>query len=88
MGSSGAGCRRCDADHHILRRHGKKGVEMIAGRTAGFLLLVIPALLSAQAQDERVLYYPKPLAKTRWQPPMQPITRLEDVKARHKDEAS
>jgi mannose-6-phosphate isomerase-like protein (cupin superfamily) len=52
------------------------------------LLAVIPALLSAQAVDPRVFYYPKPVAKTRWQAPMKPVTRLADVKAKHKGEAS
>jgi oxalate decarboxylase/phosphoglucose isomerase-like protein (cupin superfamily) len=61
---------------------------MITARTLAYSLVVVPALLSAQASDERVLYYPKPLAKTRWQTPMQPITRLADVKAKHKGEAS
>ena len=60
---------------------------MTTARTLAYSLLVVPALLSAQAPDERVLYYPKPLAKTRWQTPMQPITRLADVKAKHNGEA-
>ena len=60
---------------------------MTTARTLAYSLLVVPALLSAQAPDERVLYYPKPLAKTRWQTPMQPITRLADVKAKHDGEA-
>ncbi|MGH9199851.1 MAG: hypothetical protein ACRD2A_01290, partial [Vicinamibacterales bacterium] len=60
---------------------------MIAAWTLAFSLLVVPALLSAQAPDDRVFYYPKPLATTRWQPPMQPITHLADVKARHRGEA-
>ena len=49
-------------------------------------LLFLPALLSAQAQDDRVFYFPKPVARTPWQPPMKPITRLADVKARHRGE--
>jgi mannose-6-phosphate isomerase-like protein (cupin superfamily) len=65
----------------------KKGLQMTTARTLAYSLLVVPALLSAQAPDERVLYYPKPLAKTRWQTPMQPITRLADVKAKHDGEA-
>jgi mannose-6-phosphate isomerase-like protein (cupin superfamily) len=60
---------------------------MITGRTLAYSLLVVPVLLSAQAPNDRVFYYPKPLARARWQPPMQPITRLADVKARHKGEA-
>src|SRR6185295_13802816 len=49
-------------------------------------LLLLPALLSAQ--DNRVFYFPKPVARTPWQPPMRPVTRLADVKARHQGEPS
>ena len=51
-------------------------------------LLVLPALLSAQDQDNRVFYFPKPVARTPWQPPMKPVTRLADVRARHRGEQS
>ena len=53
-------------------------------------LLVLPAVLAAQAPggvDTRVFYYPKPLARTPWQAPMKPVTRLADVKAKHRGEA-
>lgn len=46
-------------------------------------LLVLPALASAQAVDPRIFYYPKPIARTPWQPPMKPVTRLADVRSRH-----
>ncbi len=59
---------------------------MITARALALSLLVVPALLSAQAQDDRVFYYPKPVARTPWQPPMKPVTRLADVKARHTGE--
>jgi len=52
-------------------------------------LLFFPALLAAQAPgtvDSKVFYYPKPLARTPWEPPMQPVTRLADVKAKHRGE--
>ena len=52
-------------------------------RTSTLWLLFLPALLSAQDQDNRIFYFPKPVARTPWQPPMKPITRLADVKARH-----
>ena len=58
----------------------------MTGQTLALSLLFVPALLSAQAQDDRVFYYPKPVARTAWQPPMKPVTRLADVKARHKGE--
>jgi mannose-6-phosphate isomerase-like protein (cupin superfamily) len=50
-------------------------------------LLCFPALLLAQ-QDDRIFYFPKPVERTRWQPPMKPVTRLADVKARHRGEQS
>jgi len=58
-------------------------------RSAALPLLFFPALLAAQAPgnvDSRVFYYPKPLARTPWQPPMKPVTRLADVKAKHRGE--
>ena len=54
-------------------------------RALALSLLAVPALVvvaqpfrvaSAQAVDSRTFYYPKPLARTPWQPPMKPITRL------------
>jgi mannose-6-phosphate isomerase-like protein (cupin superfamily) len=56
-------------------------------RTLPLSLLLLPALLSAQTQ-EKVFYYPKPVARTAWQPPMKPVTRLADVRARHQGEPS
>jgi mannose-6-phosphate isomerase-like protein (cupin superfamily) len=58
----------------------------MTARTLTLLLVLLPALLSAQAVDPRVFYYPRPAAKTRWQAPMKPVTHLADVKARHKAE--
>ncbi len=55
-------------------------------RALAFSLLFVPALLSAQAPDNRIFYYPKPLARTVWQLPMKPVTRLADVKVKHKGE--
>ena len=58
-------------------------------RSAALPLLFLPAVLAAQAPDNtdtRVFYYPKPLARTPWQPPMKPVTRLADVKAKHRGE--
>lgn len=60
---------------------------MITSRTLALSLWLIPALVSAQSSSDRIFYYPKPLARPAWQPPMQPITRLADVKAKHKGEA-
>ena len=60
-------------------------------RWAALSALFLPALLDAQAPgtvDTQVFYYPKPLARTPWQPPMKPVTRLVDVKAKHRGESS
>ncbi len=59
---------------------------MRSRRKLTLLLLFLPVLLSAQ--DNRVFYFPKPVERTPWQPPMKPVTRLADVKARHKGEPS
>jgi mannose-6-phosphate isomerase-like protein (cupin superfamily) len=50
------------------------------------LLLLVTAGISAQ-EKERVFYYPKPLVRE-YRPPMKPVTRLADVKAKHKGHAS
>jgi mannose-6-phosphate isomerase-like protein (cupin superfamily) len=48
------------------------------------LLLWLPVVLAAQ--DNRVFYFPKPTARTPWQPPMKPVTRLAEIKAKHQAE--
>ena len=50
------------------------------------LLFIAAAGLHAQEND-RILYYPKPLVRE-YKPPMKPITRLADVKAKHKGHAA
>jgi mannose-6-phosphate isomerase-like protein (cupin superfamily) len=50
------------------------------------LLVVTAAGLHAQETD-RILYYPKPLVRE-YKAPMKPITRLADVKAKHKGHAT
>jgi mannose-6-phosphate isomerase-like protein (cupin superfamily) len=57
-------------------------------RALAISLLVAPILLSAQAQDNRTFYFPKPTARTPWTAPMKPVTRLADVRTKHKGEAS
>jgi mannose-6-phosphate isomerase-like protein (cupin superfamily) len=57
-------------------------------RTLAISLLATPILLSAQAQDNRTFYFPKPTARTPWTAPMKPVTRLADLRAKHKGEAS
>jgi mannose-6-phosphate isomerase-like protein (cupin superfamily) len=53
-------------------------------RTLTLSLLFLPTLLSAQ--DNRVFYFPKPVVRTAWQPPMKPVTRLAEVRAKHQGE--
>lgn len=48
--------------------------------------LLLCALLSAAAgvaQEQKVFYYPKPVAQTPYRAPMKPVTRLEDLKAKN-----
>jgi mannose-6-phosphate isomerase-like protein (cupin superfamily) len=59
---------------------------MKATLALGLSLALFPIVLSAQTPDSRVYYYPKPLARTPWNPPMKPVTRLADVRARHHGE--
>src|SRR5207249_3249120 len=65
-------------------RSKQEAVAMRTWRSAALPLLFLPALLAAQAPDNtdtRVFYYPKPLVRTPWQPPMKPVTRPADVTA-------
>jgi mannose-6-phosphate isomerase-like protein (cupin superfamily) len=57
-------------------------------RALAISLLAGPSFLSAQAQDNRTFYFPKPTARTPWTAPMKPVTRLADVRAKHKSEAT
>ncbi len=45
--------------------------------------LVGAAALAAQSGAPRVFWFPKPVRPAPYAPPMQPLTRLEDLKARH-----
>jgi mannose-6-phosphate isomerase-like protein (cupin superfamily) len=55
-------------------------------RVLVLMLLLLPTIVSAQKKGP-VLYYPKPL-KREYKPPMKPVTRFADVKAKHKGHAS
>jgi len=50
-------------------------------RVVAALLLLLPVVATAQEQ-ERVLYYPKPLNRE-YKAPMKPVTRLADLKAKN-----
>lgn len=45
------------------------------------------ATLSGQ-ETNKVFFYPKPTARSVYKPPMKPVTRLEDLKAKHRGKAS
>jgi mannose-6-phosphate isomerase-like protein (cupin superfamily) len=51
-------------------------------RTAALLLMLLPVFVAAQ-EKEPVLYYAKPIERPSYKPPMKPITRLADLKAKH-----
>ena len=44
------------------------------------VLLFSPA---AYSQTQHVFYFPKPITPTLYRPPMKPLTRLADLKAKH-----
>jgi hypothetical protein len=49
-------------------------------------ILLLSVLVSAQ-EAPRVLFYPKPIVRD-YKPPMKPVTRLADVKAKHKGQTT
>ena len=51
-----------------------------------FCLLLLPAVIAAQ-EPESVRFYPKPLTRS-YRPPMKPVTRLADLKAKNARETS
>lgn len=51
--------------------------------SARLLLCLALCALAASAQQQRVFYYPKPVERTPWVAPMQPITHLDDLKAKY-----
>ena len=56
-------------------------------RCVMLLLTALPVGAGAQ-EKERTLYYPKPLARPAYKPPMQPVTRLADLRAKNQGKAS
>jgi mannose-6-phosphate isomerase-like protein (cupin superfamily) len=50
-------------------------------RTRFCVLLLLAGALPAQTQ--RIFYFPKPVTPTPYRPPMKPLTRLADLKAKH-----
>ena len=63
---------------------------------AGANLTTLPLLGQQSASAERkteqkkdrVFYYPKPAERTPYEPPMKPVTKLADLKAKHGDKAT
>ncbi len=51
-------------------------------RTALCLLTLFSATAWTQTQ-QRIFYFPKPIDSTQYKPPMKPLTRLADLKAKH-----
>ena len=51
--------------------------------SARLLLCFALCALAAFAQEQRVFYYPKPVAHTPYVAPMKPITHLDDLKAKY-----
>src|SRR5688572_22701660 len=49
-------------------------------------LLLLTTVISAQ-EKERVFFYPRPLVRE-YKAPMKPITRLADLRAKHKGQTS
>jgi mannose-6-phosphate isomerase-like protein (cupin superfamily) len=52
--------------------------------------MLLPLLCAAalSAQTQRVFYFPKPVKPTPYRAPMKPLTRLADLKAKHKGQAN
>jgi oxalate decarboxylase/phosphoglucose isomerase-like protein (cupin superfamily) len=50
--------------------------------------LLVALSAAAQSEKPKVFYFPKPVARTPYQPPMKPVTRLTDLKAKHKGQAN
>ncbi|MEX2303411.1 MAG: hypothetical protein WD733_20890 [Bryobacterales bacterium] len=48
---------------------------------------LLPLSAAAQSQRPKVFYFPKPVVRTAYEPPMKPVTRLADLKAKHNGES-
>ena len=52
-----------------------------------FLLLLFSTIAAAQEQ-EKILYYAKPIERPAYKPPMKPVTRFADLKAKNQGKTS
>ena len=52
-----------------------------------FCLLLLPTATAAQ-EPERVLFYPKPVDRPAYEPPMKPVTHMADLKAKNAGKTS
>jgi mannose-6-phosphate isomerase-like protein (cupin superfamily) len=58
-------------------------------RTLLICLLLLPSLVAAQEKPKpTVLYYAKPIERPAYKPPMKPITKLADLKAKNQGKTS
>ena len=56
-------------------------------RILAVCLLLLPTLAAAQEQ-EKILYYAKPIERPAYKPPMKPVTRFADLKAKNQGKTS
>src|SRR4051812_18709195 len=52
------------------------------------LMLGVAISLGAQSREKKVFYFPKPLEPLPFTAPMKPLTRLAELKAKHKGESN
>jgi mannose-6-phosphate isomerase-like protein (cupin superfamily) len=64
-------------------------MKPLAGTLVALVGLLVLWAPEVRAQDEgHVFYYPKPTVRTAYKPPMKPVTRLQDLKAKNSGRAS
>jgi hypothetical protein len=51
------------------------------------LMILAVCCASAQPASQRIFYFPKPVRPTPYQPPMQPLVKLADLKTKHRGQA-
>ncbi len=51
--------------------------------TCDYLLLLLLSTVAAAQEKEKTLYYAKPIERPAYKPPMKPVTRFADLKAKN-----